>query len=516
MHLILKKKSLLVKRVLAFVLVLALLFIPMIKEPVKVEAIVPAVPVIAGAAIVAAAMSALGIGFAASMDTTDLSHMLQQTWDNLTDDVRNGIVLTELGGTTVAHFTSDALKNIFNSAKETIPQNPTLPANWNNSGSFGSISAAISFFEALGMAHASNMFVKQGELDTWNLLGQGIPLAQFSNYRVISTYTVPTPTYDFAQNVSIPVLTGGAFNAVLSGTWAGSKTAQIDMSVDAVDAAGKQVSSSNASPWKYTTSGSASFSNSAKFAIGSQWVIFLVDRIVDGVTHTYTCMFTLGDADVIGAGLTNDLYGRLYVDSPEDVDDVPAYGGQDVFNPVNDGFFADGVSSMTQPVQDVIDRLLDRVGEKGQVADQPDVVTIPADIIGDRVTDDTKTADQTGTIGRDISTPADKAADDAANDGRDIVTPKPSTLPDLTIPQIITRKFPFSIPWDLYNAVHILVAPPAAPKWDIGFHFDRLGIHETTTIDLSQFDTLATIIRWGIAFLFLISLIILTSHLIKR
>ena len=509
-------KTLLVKRVLAFVLILALLFVPIFKEPVKVEAIVPAVPVIAGAAIVAAAMSALGIGFAAAVDTSDLNHMLQQTWDNLTDNVRKGIVLTELGGTTVAHFTSDALRNIFSSAQETIPQNPTLPSNWNNSGSFESISTAISFFEALGMTHASNMFLKQGGLDVWNLSGQGIPLAQFSNYRVISTYIVPDPTYDFAQNISIPVLTGGSFSAILTGSWGGSKVPFLDMSQGSINAAGNKISSAESSPWKYSSSGSSNFDSAVKFSIGSQWVIFLVDRIVDGVTNTYTCMFTLGDSDVIGAGLTDNLYGRLYVDASDDIDDVPAYGGQDVFNPVNDAFFADGASVMTQPVDRVIDRLLDRVGETGQIEDQPDVVTVPTNIPTDKVTDDTKTADQTGTIGRDISTPADKTADDAVNHDRDIVKPKPSTLPDLTIPQIITRKFPFSIPWDLYNGIKILAAPATPPKWEIPFDIKSIGFHQSILIDFSQFNVLAAVFRWGLSLLFLISLIILTSSIIKR
>jgi len=78
------------------------------------------------------------------------------------------------------------------------------------------------------MTHASNMFLKQGGLDVWNLSGQGIPLAQFSNYRVISTYIVPDPTYDFAQNISIPVLTGGSFSAILTGSWGGSKVPFLD------------------------------------------------------------------------------------------------------------------------------------------------------------------------------------------------------------------------------------------------------------------------------------------------
>ena len=148
------------------------------------------------------------------------------------------------------------------------------------------------------------------------------------------------------------------------------------------------------------------------------------------------------------------------------------------------------------------------------------MITVPGQIVGDKVTDQTKGADQAGTIGKDISTEADKAANDATNADRD--TTKPSTpgedtdIPDLSIPQIITTKFPFSIPWDLYRSVNILVAPAQAPKWELPLHFDMLNVNTTLTIDLSQFDGIAALLRWGLSLLFLISLIILSSTIIRR
>lgn len=71
------------------------------------------------------------------------------------------------------------------------------------------------------------------------------------------------------------------------------------------------------------------------------------------------------------------------------------------------------------------------------------------------------------------------------------------------------RKFPFCIPWDIYNAIKTLNISPEIPCWDI----DILG--NSFTIDFSVFELWAKIIRWGILLIFNIGIIKITRNLIR-
>ena len=86
---------------------------------------------------------------------------------------------------------------------------------------------------------------------------------------------------------------------------------------------------------------------------------------------------------------------------------------------------------------------------------------------------------------------------------------------EMSLPQIIVQKFPFSIPFDLAIAFSALVADPEIPI----FETDNLvlaGVDGGTLIlDFTPFEPLAKIIRWGVLIGFNIGLILLTRRLIR-
>ena len=78
----------------------------------------------------------------------------------------------------------------------------------------------------------------------------------------------------------------------------------------------------------------------------------------------------------------------------------------------------------------------------------------------------------------------------------------------------LKNKFPFSIPWDLKNAVTSLVTNPEAPHWTINFPSNVFVGGGSFTIDFTQFETWAKIIRWGIMIIFNVFLILATRKII--
>lgn len=88
-------------------------------------------------------------------------------------------------------------------------------------------------------------------------------------------------------------------------------------------------------------------------------------------------------------------------------------------------------------------------------------------------------------------------------------------IKDLKLPEVITRKFPFSIPWDVYRIVHCLVAEPAPPSFVLPFNIGTFA-REEIEIDLAQFEPLAVITRFFTNLLFIAGLIAGTRKLIGQ
>ncbi len=72
----------------------------------------------------------------------------------------------------------------------------------------------------------------------------------------------------------------------------------------------------------------------------------------------------------------------------------------------------------------------------------------------------------------------------------------------------LSNKFPFSLPWDLKNSVVALTSNPEAPVFDVPI------VSEVITLDFSEFESWASIVRVFTTLIFVLSLIILTRRLI--
>ena len=78
-------------------------------------------------------------------------------------------------------------------------------------------------------------------------------------------------------------------------------------------------------------------------------------------------------------------------------------------------------------------------------------------------------------------------------------------------------KFPFCIPFDLVHCVSTFTATQTAPRWEIPFVVEGIGIHETVVIDLSgaEWQNLTLLVRVFVLLFYIMGLIILTRILIK-
>lgn len=138
------------------------------------------------------------------------------------------------------------------------------------------------------------------------------------------------------------------------------------------------------------------------------------------------------------------------------------------------------------------------------VSSDDDIATLNPSKARDYSNADVKDKDTTG----DNDKPGDKDDDKKPSS-------KPGGLPTLTLPEILFKtKFPFCLPWDLYNVFVLLNAEPVAPKFDIPFKLDRLGIDYTFSVDLSEYEQLALISRVSLSVMFIIALILLSRKVI--
>jgi hypothetical protein len=85
----------------------------------------------------------------------------------------------------------------------------------------------------------------------------------------------------------------------------------------------------------------------------------------------------------------------------------------------------------------------------------------------------------------------------------------------LSIPMVgLTDKFPFSIPFDLYNAINNLKTTPEAPTFEVPMSSD-FGSAGNVVLDFSAFEGVAVVIRWTVLLGFIIGLILITRKLIR-
>ena len=80
---------------------------------------------------------------------------------------------------------------------------------------------------------------------------------------------------------------------------------------------------------------------------------------------------------------------------------------------------------------------------------------------------------------------------------------------------MLTDRFPFSIPWDMAALVTLLSAEPQAPVFKLPITIDSAGIEEYMEIDMSQFEYLSTLMRGILSILYAYGILNMTTKVIN-
>ena len=75
--------------------------------------------------------------------------------------------------------------------------------------------------------------------------------------------------------------------------------------------------------------------------------------------------------------------------------------------------------------------------------------------------------------------------------------------------------FPFCIPFDLIDCIRLFNAEPVTPKIEVPMHFAFVDVDYTWTIDLKDFNGVATVCRSMFLILFIVGLVLITRNLIR-
>lgn len=95
----------------------------------------------------------------------------------------------------------------------------------------------------------------------------------------------------------------------------------------------------------------------------------------------------------------------------------------------------------------------------------------------------------------------------------------PDELSDYIMPVGISTVFPFCLPFDLYRGVKLLNAPPVAPVLKIPFNIPEFGLFKgyktELVIEFAKYEKYFSVFRWGIYFIFALSLIFISTKIVK-
>lgn len=83
------------------------------------------------------------------------------------------------------------------------------------------------------------------------------------------------------------------------------------------------------------------------------------------------------------------------------------------------------------------------------------------------------------------------------------------------VDQGIITKFPFCIPFDLINMVKKLKRTGVAPRFEVPFKINSIGIDEVIVFDFKDYEPVVVVVRWFVLFGFVGSLILVTRKLIR-
>ena len=239
-------------------------------------------------------------------------------------------------------------------------------------------------------------------------------------------------------------------------------------------------------------------------AIGSYSLLLYKNEICqasyDSASQSYT--LTTSGGNVISQWLADDVISSN--DNLINCDDLTICKqdltrlllGEDVFGVGVDAAHLPGIDSFPSTTDDITD-----------VGTYPDSIgiSVPQDLT-DTIS---KTAEDVRTV--------DKDKTDTKDDTKDDTNTKPNkpSIPALSLPEILFKeKFPFCLPWDVYNVFANLVAEPEAPVFEIPMKWEFLDIDYTLTIDFSMFDEIAKISRFFSSLGFVVFLILISRKVI--
>lgn len=175
---------------------------------------------------------------------------------------------------------------------------------------------------------------------------------------------------------------------------------------------------------------------------------------------------------------------------------APLLLGEDVFDVGVDASSLPGIDSFPSTTGDITD-----------VSSYPD--SIPISVPRDLSDAISKTAEDIRTVDT-----TDEDTGDTTDTDNDKKPNKPS-IPALSLPEILFKeKFPFCLPWDIYNVFANLVAEPKAPVFEIPMKWEFLDIDYTLVIDFSMFDEIARISRFFSSLGFIVFLILVSRKII--
>lgn len=239
-------------------------------------------------------------------------------------------------------------------------------------------------------------------------------------------------------------------------------------------------------------------------AIGSYSLLLYKNEICqasyDSASQSYT--LTSSGGNVISQWLADDVISSN--DNLINCDDLTICKqdltrlllGEDVFSVGVDAAHLPGIDSFPSTADDITD-----------VGTYPDSIgiSVPQDLT-DTIS---KTAEDIRTVDKDKTDTKDDTKEDP-----DTKPNKPS-IPGLSLPEILFKeKFPFCLPWDVYNVFANLLAEPEAPVFEIPMKWEFLDIDYTLTIDFSMFDEIAKISRFFSSLGFVVFLILISRKVI--
>ena len=174
--------------------------------------------------------------------------------------------------------------------------------------------------------------------------------------------------------------------------------------------------------------------------------------------------------------------------------------GEDVFDVGIDSAHIPGIDSFPSTADDLTDVLTypDSIG-----------ISVPRDL-SDTIT---KTAEDIRTVDKDKTDTKDDTKDDTSDNPN--TKPKKPSIPSMSLPEILFKeKFPFCLPWDIYNLFVGLQAEAEAPRFVMPFKFERLGIDEEIVIDFSDYEEQIKIIRFFTGAMFVLALVMISRKII--